>query len=169
MKATWMLLMFAATTACGHREQAGQGRGAGTRPVDQRSWTVFPGTQTDKLRKLCSRAFPEGLTGHWTPSDQEVAEPEAALSALLSEEFQKRPWMTRQPQYVRQYAGFERAGQRVIYVNAFAGLGPVAQEALDICDGGAIAFGAVFDLAKHRYDWFQTNGPYNGKLLPAQR
>ena len=73
--------------------------------------------------------------------------------------------------YLRQYAGFERAGRRVIYVNAVADWDEAKwrTQVVDICDGGELAFGAVFDSTKRRFDWFQTNGPYNGKRLPPSR
>jgi hypothetical protein len=135
-----------------------------------RSWTVLEGAQAESLRRPCSREFPDGLAGQWTPGARDVAEAESALGGLMKDEFQKRPWMTPQSHYLRQYAGFERRGQRVIYVNAVADAKDTwRKKILDICDGGAIAFGAVFDLSAHRFDWFQTNGPYDGRKLPPSR
>ena len=78
--------------------------------------------------------------------------------------------MEPQGHYFRQYAGFERRGHRVIYLNAVAeGTDSWHGKVIDVCDGGAVAFGAVFDLNTHRFDWFQTNGPYEGRQLRASR
>lgn len=150
MRRTWTILILVVVGGCGH----------------QGPWTVLEGPQAEMLRQPCSREFPEDLTGHWTPTDRDVAEPEVAFAELVKEEFQKRPWMTSQAPYLRQYAGFERGGRKVIYVNATADAGGSWRtDAVNICDGGAMTFGAVFDPLKHRFDWFQTNGPYNGKRL----
>jgi hypothetical protein len=154
MRCIWTILILAALGGCSHMGP----------------WTVLEGPQAEKLREPCSREFPEGLTGRWTPTAKDVAEPEAALTELINAEFRKRPWMSSQGPYLRQYAGFERGGRKVVYVNAVADANDSWRtKAVDICDGGAIAFGAVFDPMAHRFDWFQTNGPYDGKGLPASR
>jgi hypothetical protein len=154
MRPACTILLLALLGGCGH-----------TGP-----WTVLERSQADKLRKPCSREFPQNLVGYWVPSNGDLAEVEAALDPLLKVEFQRRPWMTSQGPYLRQYGGFERSGHRVIYVNAVAdAASDWRTRAVNICDGGAISFGAVYDLATHRYDWFQTNGPYNGRRLPASR
>ena len=114
------------------------------------------------------------------PTDRDIADTEGALVALVKEEFERRPWMTSQTPYFRQYAGFERGPRKVIYLNAIADSTANVltiddtrtqwrTEAVNICDGGAVTFGAVYDTATRRFDWFQTNGPYNGKILPASR
>jgi hypothetical protein len=165
MHRTRIILMAVMEARCSHPAARG---GTGAAPA--RSWTVLEGGAAERLREPCSREFPEGLTGHWTPGARDVAEAEAALDGLMTEEFQKRPWMKPQGDYLRQYGGFERRGQRVIYVNAAAnGTDTWRSAAIDVCDGGAMSFGAVFDLTTHRFDWFQTNGPYNGRNLPPSR
>ena len=134
-------------------------------------WSVLPQTEAQKLTRPCSREFPAGLTGFWTPDARDVAAAEAALPAAIEEAFRSRPpghdgW--RPNHYHRQYAGFLRAGRRVIYVNAVGHeigeefssfmLGDLDTRAQVICDGGEITFGAVFDPQRGGFDSFAFNG-----------
>jgi hypothetical protein len=132
---------------------------------------VLPQTEAQKLARPCSREFPPGLTGFWTPEARDVAAAESALPAAIDEAFRSRPpghdvW--RPNHYHRQYAGFLRAGRRVIYVNAvghesgeeFPSFMPdeLDTRAHMICDGGEITFGAVFDPQRGGFDSFAFNG-----------
>src|SRR4029078_818725 len=54
-------------------------------------WSVLPQTESQKLTRPCSREFPAGLTGFWTPDARDVAAAEAALPAAIEEAFRSRP------------------------------------------------------------------------------
>src|SRR4051812_35384884 len=100
----WSVLLFLPFCAC-----------AGNRP-----WTVLPESQAAELRTPCSRDFPEGLGGYWSPKEEQIQEVEQQVDALVTGELSDRGGNERHLNYRRQYAGFERAGKQVIYVNGHA-------------------------------------------------
>ena len=147
MRHSWPVLLVLALDGC----------------TSNRPWTVLPESQTAELRTPCSRAFPEGLAGYWSPKDADIAEVEQKIDAFVTKELRDRGEEGPPPTYRRQYVGFERAGRQVIYVNGHGDWSDSWRtKAVNICDGGVIAFGAVYDLGVHRFDWFQFNGPFNG-------
>ena len=140
----------------------------------ERPWTVLPESEVRALRQPCSRDFPEGLTGYWAPGKADLVDVERQIDALVARELAAQYGDADDEQdrlrYRRQYVGFERAGQRVIYVNAVAaGSHSWRRHTVNICDGSVISFGAVYDPTRHRFDWFMFNGPYNGRKRPGPR
>ena len=131
---------------------------------EQRKWTILTGSEAEALTHHCSRAFPTGLTGKWTPASRDIELAEAKLAQAIDDAFKERKsrgqpaW--RPPGYRRQYSGFYRDGRQVLYVNAVIDRGPDdwRKHAAKMCDGGTMAFGAVFDLNRQRFDSFIFNG-----------
>lgn len=129
------------------------------------------------MRQPCSRPFPAGLAGSWEPSEADIERAEAKLpSAIQAALLRLRPEDRRQSptRYYRQYAGFLRDGRRVLYVNAVADAVERAagnstlpgwrETLVNICDGGSVTFGAVYDLEKDAIDSFFFNGSFAGRL-----
>ena len=71
--------------------------------------------------------------------------------------------------YRHQYAGFMRNGRRVLYLNAVVGGGHEwRSKAKDVCDGGLIAFGTVFDLDRDEFETVMFNGALGGPLVGGE-
>jgi hypothetical protein len=67
--------------------------------------------------------------------------------------------------YRRQYAGFVRGGQPVLYVNAITDWpDDWRKRAVRPCDGGPKSFGAVFDVRGGAFDSFVFNGEFTGPM-----
>jgi len=132
-------------------------------------WTVLPANEVENLMKPCSRDFPQGLSGRWTPTRDDIARAEQKIGAAIQSALAKIPpeYRKRAPStYYRQYGGFIRNRQKVLYVN---GLDPTVSEdeswrstTVFICDGGVATFGAVFDLSTETYESFAFSGTYAG-------
>ncbi len=103
-------------------------------------------------------------TGYWTPTDADVAAFDAAFTTWITE--QKDVWgadevAQRWPgDYTRQYVGFERDAQQLLFVNAFC-----ATEYLDwknqpvmVEDGGPCFFSVVFNPATLEFTDLMING-----------
>jgi hypothetical protein len=169
-------LLCLAASGCQLQSRAAETVGPSTSSVAgarHETWTILLGTEAEKMTRPCSRSFPERLVGSWRPSPAEVEAVERSLPSAIDAAFlrlrqlgnqQKRP-----ERYYRQYAGFVRDGKRVIYVNAIRdylneGRPPEVTSRgrqdhfIDICDGGAIAFGAVYDIERAAIDSFSFNG-----------
>ena len=117
-----------------------------------------------------SRDFPEGLTGYWAPATAQIAEVEQQIDAVVNKEVDDLGRGSTPRRYRRQYAGFYRNGQRVIYVNAIGDWSDSWRTRMvNICDGSTISFGAVYNPAAGRFDWFMFNGPFNGHKRPGPR
>ncbi|HEY0715070.1 MAG TPA: hypothetical protein VGF45_20480 [Polyangia bacterium] len=142
----------------------------------EQAYTVLSTAEAAKLRRPCSRDFPSDLTGPWTPSARDLEAPEKAIDAAVAEQLSRLGTQAAivPPKYKRQYAGFERAGRGVIYVNAVSEAAiakearPAAwkESAVRLCDGGIESFGAVYDPASGRFDKFQFNAPFSKKAAP---
>jgi hypothetical protein len=137
------------------------------------AYTVLSTSEAAKLRRPCSRTFPSDLKGFWSPSRRDLEAPEQAIDAAVAEQLGRLTTEAKlvPPKYKRQYAGFERAGRGVIYVNAVSEdaiskeARPSAwkETAVRICDGGIASFGAVFDPVAGQFDKFQFNAPFSKK------
>jgi hypothetical protein len=122
-----------------------------------------------KLTHQCSRISPGPVTGQWTPSDAQLEAFDVPLTDVLGGQLNRAGVTTAPRDYYRQYAGFIINGRRVIYVN-----GVVRStiddhpnpdhpfdwrtQAMGICDGGPITFGAEFDAQTHQVSNFAFNG-----------
>jgi hypothetical protein len=137
----------------------------GDRQVDASDllWTILAGKEVERLRYPCSRSFPDGLDGTWTPTAADVGKAESRLGDAIDAAFRRLPigieaW--RPPRYMRQYAGFLRNGRKVLYVNGtfVRATRPWRTVAARMCDGATKSFGAVFDFDRDAFDSFEFNG-----------
>jgi hypothetical protein len=126
-------------------------------------WTILTGDEAERLRYPCSRSFPDGLDGTWSPTSVDVGKAESRLGDALDAAFRRLPigieaW--RPPRYMRQYAGFLRNGRKVLYVNGtfVRATRPWRTVAARMCDGATKSFGAVFDFDRDAFDSFEFNG-----------
>jgi hypothetical protein len=142
-----------------------------------KEWVVLPEKEALVLMEPCSRPFPAGLSGYWKPDPGSLARAEARFQEAIPRALARVPKEERgfaPPVYLGQYAGFYRGGRHVIYVNAVGHLGdkPGASNmvegwrtrALDLCDGGLLSFGAVFDVERDLVDAFAFNGTIGGPI-----
>ncbi len=124
------------------------------------SWVVTRPLIAAQVLDTCSRDSPArhagAVTGYWAPSRSDVDAMEARLSQLAGT-------INEPGQSNRQYVGFESAGKRLIYINAFplpdhSEIDP-AREAIRACDGGRLFWGAVYDPQSGTFGDVQFNGP----------
>ena len=131
--------------------------------------TVLTGDQAMALTHQCSRAAPGAVTGQWKPSMDEIDGLEETLGWLLSGQLIKAGVTTQPRNYYRQYAGFIIDGRRVIYINGVmrsvinentSAAHPIdwRTQAINICDGGTLTFGAEYDDGTHQFSKFAFNG-----------
>lgn len=133
--------------------------------------TILTGDAARTLARQCSRISPGPVEDLWTPTDAEVDALENDLILLVARELGEAGQSPSPGGYYRQYAGFVIGGQRVIYVN---GVDETAIErapdaahpfdwrtqAVQICDGGAITFGAEYNPATRQFSHFAFNGGF---------
>jgi hypothetical protein len=141
------------------------GSAMGARSLLNPKWgTVFAPILARQLVHQCSRPVPGPVTAVWQPAASQIAALEPKLSDLLSK--QLKPYSKDRlsaADYYRQYGGLVVNGKQVIYVNGFyrgllAGAKNWQSEPVLICDGGIMAFGAVFDPATGGLSQFNFNG-----------
>lgn len=123
------------------------------------SWVVTRPVIVAQVLDTCSRPSPGQtpgrVTGYWAPSRQQVEQLEAALPVL-------EPQVPQVADFNRQYVGIELEGRKVIYLNAFklpdhSNVDP-SREAIRVCDGGSMFWGAVFDPATGQFSEVAFNG-----------
>lgn len=123
------------------------------------SWVITRPVVAAQVLDTCSRdspgRHPGEITGYWAPSRQQIEQLEARLDQL-------QPTIERPGDFDRQYVGIEVQGRRLIYINAFnlpddSELDP-ARTAIQVCDGGAQFWGAVFDPESGQFSGIQHNG-----------
>jgi hypothetical protein len=131
--------------------------------------TILNGDAARTLAHQCSRVSPGPVEDVWTPTDAEVDALENDLILLVARELEGAGQSPSPGGFYRQYAGFVIGGRRVIYVN---GVDESAVEresdpahpfdwrtqAVQICDGGPIAFGVEYDPAMRQFSTFAFNG-----------
>ncbi|MFT3728408.1 MAG: hypothetical protein QM759_11345 [Terricaulis sp.] len=137
------------------------------RELGSETRTVLSGAEALKLTHQCSRASPGPVSGQWTPSADDLDAFDVPLTDVLRGQL-LRAGVTAAPRdYDRQFAGFIVNGRRVIYVNGFNRSTTDNQpntsfdwhtQAVAICDGGPITFGAEFDAETHQVTKFAFNG-----------
>jgi hypothetical protein len=126
-------------------------------------WTRLSGAEAAALRDTCSRPFPGGLYGEWIPRESDILIAESRLESAFDAAFARRKNGSAypRPRYRRQYAGFYRDSQRVLYINAIAEEDAGKEwrtNAVWMCDGGIGTYGAVFDMTRGAFDFFEFNG-----------
>ena len=138
-------------------------------------WTILRPDYGAALAHQCSRSFPAGLSGSWTPKEGDVLQAEAAITGAIQSAFLRIPARYRDAEpgeYNRQYTGFFKGAKRVLYVNGArkASLDEIAKfepsranwRAVPAmaCDGSTDYFGAVFDPESRAVTDFEFNGPH---------
>ena len=117
-----------------------------------------------ELFHQCSRSAPVPGDHLWQPSAAEIAGLEAALPAYVAD---RRSRGEKSPPesvlYHRQYAGFTRGRDRLIYGSFFPAHAAAAPRPLSspviICDGGPVFWGIVYNVTTRRFEEPQFNGP----------
>jgi hypothetical protein len=138
---------------------------AGTSVFAADSAVVFAGDKALELAEPCSRAAPSPIDGTWTPTEDQIAALEPALSRYVTERL-RADWPNdaiSAENYLRQYGGLIINGRRVIVINGFqqsaAGdLDTWRSFPMVICDGGPIMFGAEYDPETREFQNFAFNG-----------
>jgi hypothetical protein len=127
------------------------------------SWVVTRPQVVAQVLDTCSRPSPGQtpgrVTGYWAPSRQQIEQLESRLPTLA-------PQVPNVTDFDRQYVGIEVEGRRLIYLNAFrlpdhSEMNP-AREAIRVCDGGSMFWGAVFDPASGEFSELAFNGGKTG-------
>src|SRR4051794_14519261 len=138
--------------------QAGKTPAAPPGPVAPKPWAILPQSQGPIAFAQCSRQAPSERGPFWSPSVAQIEELEGGLPAYLGEQGHAKQ-ASQLGSYRRQYVGFERAGRKLVYLNALLaesvesmdrlcnegsqtrGSPPCApevwrREAMFVCDGG---------------------------------
>lgn len=124
------------------------------------SWVVTRPQLAAQVLDTCSRdspaRHPGGVSGYWAPSRQQIEQLEAQQDQL-------KPSIAAPRDFDRQYVGIEAGGRRLIYINAFhlpdsSELDP-GRTAVQVCDGGAGFWGAVYDPEHGSFSDIAVNGP----------
>jgi hypothetical protein len=114
----------------------------------------------------CSRDAPKTDGTYWLPTAAEITQLESELWPMLElREKQGKTVPPRFEQFQRQYIGFTRNGERLIYGN-FSSLyedEPWRQRSLlerptNVCDGGCHFWGIVFKPKSNEFEEPQFNG-----------
>lgn len=168
-------LLFCAAVALGAcRGPAPSSPGPRTGAEAQSRFTVLAASAGEEVFRSCSPTpsaseqwMPDAF---WDPDSATVAGIEHRLPVLLDSVLdqmgRRNPLLVQAPpeRYLRQYVGFERGGERLVYVHGFnEGLlrmveGADGQPMLDWrsavlapCDAGPAVFGVVYDPRTHAF------------------
>jgi hypothetical protein len=129
--------------------------------------TILTGDAARTLARQCSRVSPGPVEDVWTPSEEQIEEVEDNLILHLARELEQAGQSPSPGGYYRQYAGFVVGGKRIIYVNGVdesaierdtAAAFDWRTQAVQICDGGTITFGAEYDPTTRQFSNFAFNG-----------
>ncbi|ALS95111.1 hypothetical protein [Xanthomonas oryzae] len=110
------------------------------------SWIITRQGVAEQVLQPCSRdspaKHPGQISGYWVPSHQQIEQLEARQDALT-------PTIAEPREFDRQYVGVVIQGRQLIYINAFKlpntpEVKP-ATEAIQVCDGGSMFWGALYD------------------------
>ncbi|MCB9460994.1 MAG: hypothetical protein H6670_15175 [Anaerolineaceae bacterium] len=129
--------------------------------ADQPGMIIFDAEEDSDMLRAYYWLFPEG-TEFWTPSrDDILALGENATRFLQTDDvtqFHPDLW-ARYDDYWRQYVGFVRDGQRLIYANYFcrAEAGWL-DRLLEVADGGDCYFQLTYDVDSQRFVNWYVNG-----------
>src|SRR5262249_34358175 len=131
--------------------------------------TILAGDQAMALSHQCSRASPGPVSGQWTPSNDDLEQLEKPLESVLTGQLVISGSTAAPADYYRQSAGYIINGRRVIYVNGVNrsvvnddanATHPIdwRTQAISICDGGTLTFGAEYDEDTRQLSKFAFNG-----------
>jgi len=128
--------------------------------------TILGPTLGPKLFKQCSRKTPDLASKFWLPSSADIIELETNLISFLDAlEKNGRRIPPKEHSYHRQYVGFERNGERVIYGNFYPAKyfdvsSYETREPVIICDGGPAYWGIVYRIKSKDFIDLQFNGGF---------
>jgi len=122
--------------------------------------------QAEVVSEQCSRPNPPRYESTWLPGVQEIQQLEQdlpALNALVPAGGGVQVGNAAAAGgYYRQYYGIVVHGRRLIYINAFVESMYKSTDwkhyAIVVCDGGAGAWGALYDPASRDFSGFAFNG-----------
>lgn len=123
--------------------------------------------QAEVVAEQCSRPNPPRYESTWLPALQDIQQLEQDLPALnalvpAGGAMQVGDAVAAGGGYYRQYFGIVVHGRRLIYVNAFVESMYRSTDwkhyAIVVCDGGAGAWGALYDPASRSFSDFAFNG-----------
>jgi hypothetical protein len=131
--------------------------------------TVLSGDNAMALAHPCSRPAPGPVSAQWTPSADDLEQLEEPLQSMLIGQLVISGSTAAPADYYRQYAGFIIGGRRVIYANGVnrsvinddANAAPPIDwrtQAISVCDGGPVSFGAEYDADTRQLSKFAFNG-----------
>jgi hypothetical protein len=139
---------------------------------------VFPSDDGQTILRQCSRIMPDAVEGAWVPAPAVILDVEVALAPALQAALDKAAGVPPRASasasdYYRQYVGIVVKGKRVVYINGFHQMlltlgaktrpprpGPDwRNQAVNICDGFTLAFGAEFDTGTRTIQNFHFNSP----------
>jgi hypothetical protein len=125
--------------------------------------------------RQCSREAPQAIDGFWMPTASQIRAIDPAIPALGRQAPATYPLPGSDILFTRQYIGFTRNQEKLIYVNvvvddwsvddhsaedhlvhAFEAMLP--ERPLMLCDGGAFAWGVVYDPVRQRFEAPVFNG-----------
>ncbi|NHZ40142.1 hypothetical protein [Massilia aquatica] len=116
--------------------------------------------------KQCSREAPQGGEPYWLPTGQQIFDLELRLWALMRDRDARGLRAPRKfQQFQRQYIGFTRNGERLIYANVYPQddygweAWTLFNKPVLICDGGNFFWGIVYNPATGKYEEPSFNGP----------
>jgi len=155
-----LLLAIFMTTGCGLIEWM---RPATQEPIitDQAGMIIFDADEDGDMLREYNWLFEEG-TQFWTPTRDDVLTLNASAQDFLrtgpAADFHTDLW-ERYDDYWRQYVGFFRDGQRLIYANYFCR----AEEGwldmlVDVMDGGDCYFQLTYDVDSGEFVSWYVNG-----------
>ena len=125
-------------------------------------FVVLPQSEGKQL-PLCSRPGPK-VAGTWDPLVQDILNLESHLGEIAKLKAHGSipgAQIAHPEESMRQYLGIVVDGKRRIYINAFArGIVPKnwGERFVTICDGGAAAWGVLYDPQSGVFSDLETNG-----------
>jgi hypothetical protein len=127
---------------------------------------VLTEAEAQELLKPCSRSAPDPADGMWNPTVKDIGPLEQALPSYVTAHPPTSEGIgpVRQlEKYKRQYVGLSRGGRRYIYVSLMlygSNMDDLdwKSKAVQICDGGATAFGVEYDLQSESFTHIAYNG-----------
>lgn len=119
---------------------------------------ILNGVQEKVIENQCSRVVPE-FEGLW---DLSLSDIERMGTQLVQIEEELRPLSRALNQYYAQFHGVIFNGKRAIYISAvtraFIEGDAWQKRPFNVCDGGASAWGAVFEVERQKVVDFRVNG-----------
>ncbi|MCI4589823.1 hypothetical protein MOK15_06935 [Sphingobium sp. BYY-5] len=108
----------------------------------------------------CSRSAPAKGEGSWTPTAKDVLALEAKLPPALKNAQPNEDWKGFPSKWQRQFVGIVRGRQHFIY-GSYAPIDidwPLSDQAMRVCDGGPVFFGAEYQIETGKITHLAFNG-----------